>query len=142
MNRDELQSVTKSEMLISSNLDNIRSRNSNVRKSSVSEKVKSFEKIKAKGKTRNVQQEELYLYNLKEDGVNTIKQKFTLPTSKTRLNQEEEKIELKADILNTKHERFKSLSSGNDLSFNSQEFGMLRPNISFLHTYRKTRSFT
>lgn len=148
MNRDELQNVTKSETLISSNLDNSRSRNSNVKKSSVSEKVKSFEKIKVKSETRTAQQEKLYLYNLKEDEVNSVKQKFILPTSKTRLNQEEEKIglkektRLKAKILNTKHERLKSLSNGNDLSFNSQEFGMLRPNISFLHTYRKTRSFT
>lgn len=147
MNRDELQSVTKSKMLISSNFDNSRSRNSNVKKSFVSEKVKSFEKIKVKNEMRSTQQEKLYLYNLKEDGVNPIKQKV-LPTSKTQLNQEEEKIELtekiglKAKILNTKHERFKSLSNGNDLLFNSQEFGMLRPNISFLHTYRKIRSFT
>lgn len=141
MNRDKLLNIeTKSETLVSSSLDNIR--NSNVLKSSVSEKVKSFEKIKARGETRNPQQEKLFLYNLNEGGVNIIKQKFAPSTNKTRLNQEEEKIGLRAEILNTKHERFKSLSSGNDLSFNSQEFGMLKPNVSFLHTYRKTRSFT
>lgn len=139
MNRDKLLNITKSETLISSSLD---IRNSNVLKSFVSEKVKSFEKIKARGETRNPEQEELCLYNLNEGGVNIIRQKFTPSTNKTQLNQEEEKIGLKAKILNTKHERFKSLSSGNDLSFNSQEFGMIKPNVSFLHTYRKTRSFT
>ncbi|KMQ93528.1 phosphatidylinositol-4-phosphate 5-kinase type-1 alpha [Lasius niger] len=100
MNRDKLLS----EALISSSLYNIRSRNSNVSKSSVSEKVKSFEKIK--GETKNARQEELYLFNLNEGGVNTIKQKFALPTNKIQLNQGEEKIGLKPEILNTKHERF------------------------------------
>lgn len=139
VNRDKLLNITKSETLVSSSLDNIRNRN--VMRSSVSEKIKSFEKIKAKGEARNPQQEELYLYNLNE-GVNVIKQKFAPSINKTRLNREEEKIGSKAEILNAKHERFKSLSSGNDLPFNSQEFGMLKPNVSFLHTYRKTRSFT
>lgn len=139
MNRDKLLNITKSETLISSSLD---IKNSNVLKSFVSEKVKSFEKIKARDETRNSEQEKLCLYNLNEGGVNIIKQKFTSSTNKTQLNQEEEKIGLTAEILNIKHERFKSLSGGNDLSFNSQEFGMIRPNVSFLHTYRKTRSFT
>lgn len=136
MNRDKLLNITKSETLISSGLDNIR--NSNIMKSFVSEKVKSLEKIKTRGEIRNPEQEELYLYNLNEGGVNIIKQKPS--TNKTQLNQEEEKIGLKAEMLNTK--KFKSLSSGQDLSFISQEFGMIKPNISFLHTYRKTRSFT
>lgn len=142
MNRDKLLNATKSETLTSSSLDNVKSRNSNVNKSIVSEKIKSFEKIK--GETKNASQEELYLFNLNEGGINTIEQKLALPTNKTQLNQKGEKIELKAEILNIKHERFISLSSDrcNDLFLNSQEFGMLRPNVSFLHTYRKTRSFT
>lgn len=123
-------------------------RNSDVVKSSVSEKVKTFEKIKTdvRDETKDVRREDVHLNNLdheNEDSV--IKQKLALPVNKIRLNQKEKKIVLKAGLLNTgaKRERqtFKSLSSDhcNDLSFNPK-FGM--PNVSFLHTYRKTRSFT
>ncbi|KYN29518.1 hypothetical protein ALC57_01068 [Trachymyrmex cornetzi] len=149
VNRDKLLSTIKREEFVSSSFDDIRNRNSDILKCSVFEKVKNFEKIKmnVRGKTKDSRRE-VRLDNLNYGNeINAIKRKFALPVNEIRLNQEEEKIVLKGKLLNTdvKHKRqtFKSFSSGHcdDLSFNS-EFGMLKPNVSFLHTYRKTRSFT
>jgi len=152
MNRDKFLNTTKREIFMSSSLDNIRNGIKDATETSVSEKVKSFEKIKANAKdeTKDALREDVHLYNLDyKDGFNAIKEKLAMLDNETRLNKKEERLKLKAEMLNTgdKHERqtFKSLSSGhcNDLkSSKPQEFEMLAPNISFLHTYRKTRSFT
>ncbi|XP_011056425.1 PREDICTED: uncharacterized protein LOC105147238 [Acromyrmex echinatior] len=148
--QDKLLNTIKREEFIFSSFENdIRSRNSDVLKCSVFEKVKNFEKIKmdVRGKTKDARRE-VHLDNLNYGNeIDAIKRKFALPVNEIRLNQEEEKIVLKGRLINTdvKHKRqtFKSLSSSHcdNLSFNS-EFGMLKPNVSFLHTYRKTRSFT
>lgn len=142
MKCDKFQSTTKRKVFMPSNLDNIKNEINTVVKTSVSEKVKNFEKNKPNAK--DVLREDVHLNY--EGGFSAIKEKFTMMDNETRLiNEKEDKLKLKAELLN-KHERqtFKSLSSGycNDLSSKPQEFGMLVPNISFLHTYRKTRSFT
>lgn len=145
-NRNKLLSITKREEFISSSFDDIRNRNSDVVKSSISKKT--FEKIKAseKDETKDARRKDIHLDNSNcGNKISAIKPKFTLSVNEIRLNQEEEV--LKAGLLNisTGYERqkFKSFSSSHcdDLPFNP-EFGMLKPNVSFLHTYRKTRSFT
>jgi len=148
VNRDKLLSTIKREEFISSCFDDIRNRNSDVLKCSVFERVKNFEKIKmdVRDKTKNARRE-VHLDNLNYGNeINAIKQKFALPVNEIRLNQEE-KIVLKGRLINidvNKRQTFKSLSSGHcdDLSSFNSEFGMLKPNVSFLHTYRKMRSFT
>lgn len=138
--RNKLPSAAKREEFVSSSLDDIRNRNSDVVKSS--EKVKTFEKIKA-----NVR-EDVHFANLDYGNeIGAIKRKLAPPFNEIRLKQEGGEIVLKGRLSNTgakcKSQTFKSLSSGHcdDLSLNP-EFGILKPNVSFLHTYRKTRSFT
>lgn len=144
-NRNKLLSTTGREEFISSSFDDIRNRNSDVVKSSVSEKT--FEKIKASGRdeTKGARREDVHFDNSNYGNkISAIKPKFTLSVNEIRLNQEEEV--LKAELLNIsagyERQKFKSFSSSHcdDLSF--KEFGILKPNVSFLHTYRKTRSFT
>ncbi|XP_011349948.2 uncharacterized protein LOC105286595 isoform X2 [Ooceraea biroi] len=143
INREPPRSTTSREVFASSSLDNIRNGSSDVVKFSVSEKVKSSEKIK-----RNVRDEarrgDIHLYNFdhkRKNELGAVKQKFALPADQTRLNQREEKISSKARMLCTEREQqiFRSFSSGhcNDPSLNPREFGRL-PNVSFLHTYQKT----
>jgi len=145
-NRDKLLSTTKREKFISVSFDDIRNRDSDVVKSSVFEKMKTFKKTDVRDETKDARREDIHLDNLDGNEISVIKRKLVLPISEIQLNQEEEKITLEGRLLNTgvKHKRqtFKSLSSShcNDLAFNP-EFGMLKPNVSFLHTYRKTRSF-
>lgn len=141
-NRDKLLSTIKIEECTPSSFDNIRNRNSDIVKSSVSEKVKTFEKFKANGRNemKNARRRNVHLDYGNE--ISAVKQKFTSSVNEI---QEEKEIVLKAGLLNIGAERqkFKSLSSGHcDDLLSNPEFGTLKPNVSFLHTYRKTRSFT
>jgi len=141
-NRDKLLSTNKREEFISVSFDDIRNRNV---KSSVFEKTKTLKKTDVRDETKDARREDVHLDNLDGNEISVIKRKLALPISEIQLNQEKEKIMLEGRLLNTgvKHKRqpFKSLSSShcNDLAFNP-EFGMLKPNVSFLHTYQKTRS--
>lgn len=124
VNRDKFLNTTKqTDTFISSSFDNIR----NVAKSSVSERLKSFERIQTTD----------------DDGMKAWRgdthlfKQTLVPVNKIRSHQRNEHVASKSETLNiAKHEKqtFKSFSSGHcnyDLS-----------NISFLHTYyRKTRSF-
>ncbi|XP_036140401.1 uncharacterized protein LOC105830792 isoform X2 [Monomorium pharaonis] len=143
-NQCKLLSTNKREEFISSSCGDIRNRNSV--KSSVSDKVKSLEKIKAdlRDEMKNARGKDARLDNQDyRNEISTIKQEFALPINKIRLKRKEENLVLKGRLLSTDPEQkmFKSLSSDHcdNLSFNI-EFGMLKPNVSFLHTYRK--SFT
>ncbi|TGZ53590.1 hypothetical protein DBV15_05156 [Temnothorax longispinosus] len=142
-NRDKLLNITKREECIPSSFDDIRHRNSDVIKSSVSKKVKTFEKIKTKGRdeTKNARREDTHLDYLnygKE--ISAVKQSFTLSVNEIGLNREKKEVALKAGLLNIgaeyERQKFKSFSSVHcdDLSFN-REFGMLKPNNTILSLF-------
>ncbi|KAL0131349.1 hypothetical protein PUN28_002693 [Cardiocondyla obscurior] len=143
VNRNKSQTVTKREEFVPTSPDDIQNRKENVGKASVSEKVKTFENIKTSGmgRRKNSHREDVHL-----DNSRYVKQTLT-SFNEILLNRKEKDLTLKAKLLDIETEyerqRFKSLSCGhcNDLSYNPK-FGMLKPNVSFLHTYRKTRSFT
>lgn len=147
MSPDKLPSTSGREATVSASLDNIRSGNSDV-KSSVSEKVKSFETFRTsvRDEARESRREDTRPYS--SEYFATVKQKFTSPTHQAKSVQEKTrtKSRMETSSIGPDHEKraFKSLSSGhcNDLPFSPREFGSLVPNVSFLHTYRKTRSFT
>lgn len=148
-NRYKLLSTAKGKDFVSSSFNGIRNRDSDIERSSISEQVKTFEKIKAdvRDGTKNARREDIHSDNLdKRIEISAVKQEFALPINKIRLNKKEERFALKGRPLNTDARRerqtFKSFSSGHcDLSFNP-ESEMLKPNASFLHTYQKTQSFT
>lgn len=145
VNQDKLLSIAKREEFIPSSFDDIRNKNGDVVKSSVSEKVKTFEKIKPGGRDemKDARREDVHLYNMNYGSeISAVEQKFTLSDNEIRLKKKE--AVLKAGLLNIDEKQiFKSLSNNccDNLPFNP-ELGILKPNVSFLHTYRKTRSFT
>lgn len=87
----ETPSATSREVFTSCSLGNIRNESSDVIKSSVYEKIKSFEKIRGNMKDE-ARRGDMHLYNLDcKGGLGGIKEKFALSTDQIRLNQREEK---------------------------------------------------
>lgn len=122
---------------VSASLDDIRSDNA---RSCVSEKVKSFETFGANVtvETRESRREDSSAY------LAAVKKKFALPSQGSKSVQEETGTRSTSTFSREKRD-FKSLSSihcNDQLPFSPRQFGSLVPNVSFLHTYRKTRSFT
>lgn len=144
MNPGKFSSASSREAIVFASLDDIRSGDNDVR-SFVPEKVKSFESFwtNVRDEAKEARLEDARPYS--SEYVGAVKQKFALPTESV---EEESRIGLRTKTSSTDPKReqrsFKSLSSGhcNDPPFSPREFGSLAPNVSFLHTYRKTRSFT
>lgn len=137
--REVPRSTTNREVFTSFSLDNIRNGSSDLAKSSVSEKVRSFEKIK--GNTGDRVRRADHMRSERKGGLGAVKREFALSADQIRSNEGKQIIS-RAEMLNAERQQrvvFKSFSSGNciDPSLNPRGFGRLPANVSFLHSYKK-----